>query len=280
MTSLDPTKALPPLPPLKSFSLTHIVYDPTHPLSIPLTLLSLSPIFLFVSYFTLLIFNRNITILFLAAGQLANEVLSWVLKRLLKGDRPYIGHGEVGTGYGMPSSHSQAAGFLVAWGVGYALTLAKRGGSGAGRAAGAGARLAMIRKVRNGIYLFGLLVWSVGVSYSRYHLHYHSPIQIVAGYMAGLLFGAVYFFITEYYPLHRPTSSVGQVRSGIESLWEGIGGVGGWEIGDARGGWGEGWVLVAEADESESARKGHGDAASPASAVPSNLDRKGKRKAL
>lgn len=150
-----------PLPPLKSFSLTHILYDPSHPLSIPLTLLSLSPIFLFVSYFTLLIFTRRISIAFLASGQLANEVLSWVLKRIFKGERPYIGHGEVGTGYGMPSSHSQAAGFLAAWGIGYALTHEDRNEQVRS------VRAEKVRKWRTRVYVFALLLWSVGVSYSR-----------------------------------------------------------------------------------------------------------------
>ncbi|WRT65926.1 uncharacterized protein IL334_002877 [Kwoniella shivajii] len=239
MTSLDPNSALSPLPPLKSFSLTHILYDPTHPLSIPLTLLSLSPIFLFVSYFTLLIFTRRLTILLLALGQVGNEVLSWILKRLLKGDRPYIGHGEVGTGYGMPSSHSQAAGFLVAWGIGYSLTLAKRGVA----SKHSEGRLVLVRKARNGIYVFGLIVWSIGVSYSRWHLHYHSPIQVIAGYTAGLIAGSAYFILTEYLPLHYPTSLLGKIHGGLENLWEGVGGVGGWALGDAKGGWGEGWLI-------------------------------------
>ncbi|WVR05638.1 hypothetical protein IAU60_002660 [Kwoniella sp. DSM 27419] len=255
MTSLDPNTALPPrtpLPPLKSFSLTHIVYDPTHPLSIPLTLLSLSPIFLFVSYFTLVIFTRRLTILGLAAGQLANEVLSWALKRVLKGDRPHIGHKEVGTGYGMPSSHAQAAGFLVAWGAGYAMTLSRRRTSSSSGVAGA-ARAQLIQRVRNGIYLLGLVVWSIGVSYSRYHLHYHSPIQIVAGYAAGLVFGAFHFLVTEYIPLHRPSSLSARTRRGVESLWTGLGGVGGWGLGDAPGGWGEGWMLVDQAADREKA---------------------------
>ncbi|WWC96698.1 hypothetical protein V866_003570 [Kwoniella sp. B9012] len=251
MSSLDPNKSLPPLPPLKSFSLTHILYDPTHPLSIPLTLLSLSPIFLFVSYFTLLMFTRHLTILLLAAGQLGNEVLSWILKRLLKGDRPYMGHGEVGTGYGMPSSHSQAAGFLVAWGVGYSWTLASRGqreGSGNGR-------LGVVRRVRNGIYILGLIIWSMGVSYSRWHLHYHSPIQIIAGYSVGLVAGAAYFWFAEYLPIYHPGSLVGQIRQKIEYLWEGIGGVGGWELGDAKGGWGEGWLVIGKDETGEKKKK-------------------------
>ncbi|WVO19617.1 uncharacterized protein IAS62_000906 [Cryptococcus decagattii] len=234
-----------PLPPLKSFSLTHILYDPSHPLSIPLTLLSLSPIFLFVSYFTLLIFTRQISIALLASGQVANEVLSWVLKRLFKSERPYIGHGEVGAGYGMPSSHSQAAGFLVAWGIGYALTLEGRSEQIKS------VRAEMVRTWRTRVYVFGLLLWSVGVSYSRFHLHYHSPAQIVAGYLAGLAFGAVYFTITEYYPLRHPCSSLAWLRSVVEHIWRGVGGVGGWGLGGARGGWGEGWVFVGEEQPAE-----------------------------
>jgi len=165
MGSLDPTAALPPFPQLKSFALTHILYDPAHPLSIPFTLLSLTPIFLFVSYFTLLIFDRRITILALAAGSIANEVLSLGLKKVLKGERPYLGHGEVGDGYGMPSSHSQAAGFLVAWGTGYWFTLDRRRANIQTPKRSDGAK--MVGQVRRSIYLFGLVTWSVLVAYSR-----------------------------------------------------------------------------------------------------------------
>ncbi|WWD18158.1 hypothetical protein CI109_102607 [Kwoniella shandongensis] len=256
MSSLDPTSALSPLPPLKSFSLTHILYDPTHPLSIPLTLLSLSPIFLFVSYFTLLIFTRRLTILLLAVGQIGNEVLSWILKRLFKGERPYIGWGEVGTGYGMPSSHSQAAGFLVAWGTGYALTLAKRGVRRNGGIVEM--KKDVVRRWRNGIYVLGLVIWSLGVSYSRWHLHYHTPIQIVAGYGAGLIAGSAYFAITEYIPIHHPDSLVGRIRLGIENVWEGIGGAGGWELGDAPGGWGEGWLILGSGEEATGMKTSNG----------------------
>jgi dolichyldiphosphatase len=164
MGSLDPTAAIPPFPQLKSFALTHILYDPAHPLSIPFTLLSLTPIFLFVSYFTLLIFDRRITILALAAGSIANEILSLCLKKVLKGERPYVGYGEVGDGYGMPSSHSQAAGFLVAWGIGFWLTLDRRRANVTQKRSEA-AR--MVGQVRRSIYLFGLVAWSLSVAYSR-----------------------------------------------------------------------------------------------------------------
>lgn len=166
MGSLDVNSALSPLPPLKSFALTHILYDPAHPLSIPFTLLSLSPIFLFVSYFTLIIFDRRITVLSLAAGSVLNEILSLGLKRVLKGERPYMGQGEVGDGYGMPSSHSQAAGFLVAWGIGYWLTLPRRDAIVRTHAIN-DARAKLAGKVRRAVYLVGLVAWSLLVAYSR-----------------------------------------------------------------------------------------------------------------
>ena len=168
--------ALPPLPNLKPFALTHILYDPTHPslLSLPLTLLSLSPIFLFVAYFTLIIFTRRITILKLALGQVVNEVLSLGLKKLLKGERPYanMGLGEIGEGYGMPSSHSQAAGFLVAWGVGFALTMKKREQVSAIIAGRPGkveksSTAETLKQVRTGVYVFGLVLWTLLTAYSR-----------------------------------------------------------------------------------------------------------------
>jgi dolichyldiphosphatase len=161
MASLPPIISLPDL---KSFPLTHILYDPSHPvyLSIPLTLLSLSPIFLFVSYFTLLIFSRRLTLLYLAIGQVGNECLSWGLKRLWKGDRPYKGLGEVGRGYGMPSSHAQAAGFLVVWGLGYWLSSNRRNAS-----SGVVRERLMIKVWRERIHIFGLILWSLLVSYSR-----------------------------------------------------------------------------------------------------------------
>lgn len=93
-----------------------------------------------------------------------------------QGERPYVGFGEVGDGYGMPSSHSQAAAFLVAWGVGYAMTLDRRKTqmtpgaqsktSSASPAHGT-VTLDAIRTWRIRIYLFGLVLWSILVAYSR-----------------------------------------------------------------------------------------------------------------
>jgi len=72
----------------KSFSLTHIVYDPSSRIGLPLALISVSPIFLFVAYFSLVVFTRRLTLKLLAAGSVLNEVLSLALKRILRVPRP------------------------------------------------------------------------------------------------------------------------------------------------------------------------------------------------
>jgi dolichyldiphosphatase len=75
---------------------------------------------------------------------------------------------------------------------------------------------------------------------------YHSIPQVIAGYAVGLIFGSAYFTLTEYLPLHYPSSLLGRMRKGVESLWTGIGGFGGWELSSDKGGWGEGWVFVGD----------------------------------
>lgn len=80
----------------------------------------------------------------------------------------------------------------------------------------------------------------------RWHLLYHSVPQVIAGYTAGLVFGSFYFGITEYVPLFYPSSLLGRMRKGVEWLWIGIGGIGGWELSSSTGGWGEGWVFVGD----------------------------------
>lgn len=150
------------VPDSKHFALTHIVYDPSSNLGIPLALLSLSPIFLFVAYFALVIFGRRLSLLLLAAGSVGNEVLSLALKRALRSPRPYPDHPHIGDGYGMPSSHAQAGAFVLAWGIGYALSQPARY-----PARTVSKRAETMHRVRTGIYVFGLAAWSLTVAYSR-----------------------------------------------------------------------------------------------------------------
>lgn len=79
---------------------------------------------------------------------------------------------------------------------------------------------------------------------NRYYLHYHSTSQVLAGYTLGLGLGSLYFGLTEYVPLYHPRTILGQVRQSVEDVWTGVGGVGGWDLGGAEGGWGEGRFVL------------------------------------
>lgn len=92
----------------------------------------------------------------------------------------------------------------------------------------------------------------------RYQLRYHSAKQVIAGYAAGLAFGTVFFTLSEYIPLYLPTTPLGRLRKWAEHLWTGVGGIGGFELGSAPGGWGEGWAFAGDegAVEVKSGKKG------------------------
>ena len=83
---------------------------PDDPLSLPLSLITLAPPFLLVSYVTLILVRREMTLIVGLVGQLACEGLNLALKRLFKQGRPTD---FLGTGYGMPSSHSQFMGYFM-----------------------------------------------------------------------------------------------------------------------------------------------------------------------
>lgn len=89
----------------------------------------------------------------------------------------------------------------------------------------------------------------------RYHLLYHTLYQVITGYTIGLLAGTVYFVITVYIPLYYPQSILGKLRRTLEWIWEGLGGIGGWDLGAAQGGWGEGWIFVTPHKTGDSSRE-------------------------
>ncbi|KAK0752383.1 hypothetical protein B0T18DRAFT_486723 [Schizothecium vesticola] len=109
--------------PLASLSLTHVRYNPSDPLSLLSAYLSLLPQALLISYTTLALSTREAEVLLLLAGQLACEALNFILKRLIRQDRPRHIHADTTKGYGMPSSHAQFASF---WAVSVVLFLLVR----------------------------------------------------------------------------------------------------------------------------------------------------------
>ncbi|KAK2602246.1 hypothetical protein N8I77_008795 [Diaporthe amygdali] len=108
--------------PLASLSLTHVYYDPNDNISYLCAWLALVPQALCIVYVTLIWSTREAEVALMFAGQMACEAVNFVLKRLIKEERPMRIH-KTGKGYGMPSSHAQ---FVAFWAVAMSLFLLAR----------------------------------------------------------------------------------------------------------------------------------------------------------
>jgi dolichyldiphosphatase len=74
---------------MKAFSLTHVLYDPHQsPISTMFALITLTPIFLIVSYCTVILCRRELAGILMLVGQLANEAFNFILKKAIKEPRP------------------------------------------------------------------------------------------------------------------------------------------------------------------------------------------------
>ncbi|THH15231.1 hypothetical protein EW146_g5211 [Bondarzewia mesenterica] len=71
-----------------SLDLTHVLYDASSHVSLALALITLSPILLMASYAVLAVYTREITIINMWAGQFLCEAFNWVVKHLIKEERP------------------------------------------------------------------------------------------------------------------------------------------------------------------------------------------------
>lgn len=158
------------------------------------------------------------------AGQLGCEALNFVLKRLIKEERPFLMHTTGTKGYGMPSSHAQ---FSFFWAVAVGLFLLVRhrpipsssrgsssvpasrkeaaGGGAKGRGVGEGQGLAAdIERYAHGPSSFlervmvtlVALVLATSVAWSRIYLGYHTPKQVLVGCTAGVVSALGWFLAT------------------------------------------------------------------------------------
>jgi dolichyldiphosphatase len=75
-------------PQLQSLKVTHVYYNPSDPLSLLSAILALIPQALMVIYVTLIYARREIEVVLMFGGQLLCELSNWVLKRVIKEDRP------------------------------------------------------------------------------------------------------------------------------------------------------------------------------------------------
>ena len=75
-------------PPLVSLAVTHVYYNPHDHFSLISAYLALIPQALMVIYVTLIYARREMEVVLMFGGQLLCELANWILKRLIKEDRP------------------------------------------------------------------------------------------------------------------------------------------------------------------------------------------------
>ncbi|KAF9136249.1 hypothetical protein BGW39_003694 [Mortierella sp. 14UC] len=166
---------IPPHHTLTSLSITHVQFAQDDILSKLFAFVTLSPLAIMCGYVAIIITSRDLKPAVMLAGQVANEALNLVLKRIVKQARPteYLGDG-----YGMPSSHSQ----FMAYFATYVVILMYRRTS---------ASEPFIPHIVSAL----VILWSALVVYSRVHLYYHTWQQVVAGTICGFLFAVIYYYI-------------------------------------------------------------------------------------
>jgi len=182
-----------------ALELTHVLYDAHSHLAFALALITLSPILLMASYAALAVITRDLLIINMWAGQLACEAFNWILKRLVKQERPLESGG---SGYGFPSSHSQYMGYFATFLILHLIFRHRFATTGNW----------MLDQLFRLIVYVGLVAWSAAVCYSRYHLTYHTSHQIIWGAGVGVGFGALTYLIAELIPAWWPKSPLGRLR--------------------------------------------------------------------
>lgn len=120
------------------------------------------------------------------AGQMGCEALNFLLKRLIKEERPKQMNGK---GYGMPSSHSQ---FVAFFSISLTLFLLLRH-TPPKKATPSHTPLTLTSRV--GLSILALANAAL-VAGSRIYLNYHTEKQVIIGCMAGACSAVAWFLVT------------------------------------------------------------------------------------
>ena len=161
-------------------SVLHVEYESGDVIGAIAALVTQTPIFIMVSYATLLVSRRDLSTASLLLGQLLNEVLNYVLKHIFAEPRP-VGAPAFAPEHGMPSNHAQFIGFLVSAG---SLWAVRRWGVGV---------------IWRALSVVGGVALGTAVCASRLYLGYHDIRQIVAGVVVGIVSGSCWHVLTEIF---------------------------------------------------------------------------------
>ncbi|XP_072285329.1 dolichyldiphosphatase 1-like isoform X1 [Pyxicephalus adspersus] len=168
-------------------SFTHVEYPAGDVYGQLLAYLGLSPVFILVSFVTLIIFKRELHTISFLGGLVMNEGVNWLIKNIVREPRPCKGtHTTITTEYGLPSSHSQFMWFFSVYSF---LFLYLR-----------------MHQTNNARFLdllwrhvlsLCLMTAACLVSYSRVYLKYHSWSQVAYGAVVGSILAIAWFFFTQ-----------------------------------------------------------------------------------
>ncbi|PNS14435.1 hypothetical protein CAC42_3721 [Sphaceloma murrayae] len=176
-------------PPLASLSLTHVHYNPNDKVSLLCAWLALVPQALCITYATLIWSTREVEVLLLFAGQMGCEAVNWILKRIIKEERPWRMNGK---GYGMPSSHAQ---FVAFWAVSLTLFLLVRHNPHVSNASTTHIPTKLWERLLLSLAIVG---GAAAVAQSRIYLNYHTPKQVLVGCLVGTAIAVGWFGVTSY----------------------------------------------------------------------------------
>ncbi|KAF9530374.1 PAP2-domain-containing protein [Crepidotus variabilis] len=151
------------------------------------------------SYAALAVQTREFLVIVMWAGQFVGELLNWIIKRIIKQERPIY---SVGTGYGFPSSHSQYMAYFTSFLFCHLYFRHRFSSTG----------YAVIDTLWRITVYCGLLAWTGLVAYSRYYLGYHNAYQIFWGLGIGATFGALLYLLSTAIPTWYPNSILGRFK--------------------------------------------------------------------
>ncbi|EDR10632.1 uncharacterized protein LACBIDRAFT_317313 [Laccaria bicolor S238N-H82] len=170
--------------------------DDTSLFSLALALITLSPILLMASYAALAVQTREFLIITMWIGQVACELLNWVIKRIIKEERP------IGNGYGFPSSHSQYMAYFATFLICHLYVRHRFSSAG----------YPLLDGLWRVVVYTGVLAWAGLVAYSRYYLGYHNARQIIWGLSIGSFLGLALYVVSELVPRCWPSSYLGRTK--------------------------------------------------------------------
>ena len=173
--------------------LTYVVYTRHSHLSLFFALVTFTPFVVFISLSTLVLFRRELEAVNQCLGLLLSTLLNALLKRVFAQSRPA---GSSKAGHGMPSDHAQFMGFLLVY---LSCWLFTRG---------------CVRGATRHVLAAALLVATALVAASRVHLNVHTPVQVAAGLLVGLVAGSAYFLLSHrlLYPRYDALLSLPVMR--------------------------------------------------------------------